>query len=116
MTLEGVAVWVSIASGLVATLAFAWSAIQYVNVRREQIRQQRFENVQRLVKTFAGFDMSPPSLALQLAAGFEFRFYPEYVLLLETLRAEHAFPGGQHAHQINAELDKSISTIRVGRS
>ena len=108
---EELALWVTVVGGLIGLGSLAWSARGYVQVRREEIRQQRFENMQRLVKTFAGFDS--PSLALQLAAGFEFRFYAEYLLLLETLRAEHGFPGGEHVPQILAELDKSIEAIRA---
>ena len=114
MSIDSLSTWIGIAIGLVSMAAFAWSAVRYVQVRRAEIHQQRFENIQRLVKLYANWSEQgqsvPMPLAPQIAAVFEFRNYPEYRELFSLLLKHHRF-NGPHADLINQLVAESIKYI-----
>jgi hypothetical protein len=114
MTIETLSYWVAIVVGLLSAIALSWSAVRYVQIRHAEIRQQRFANLDRLIRIYAGWSPDTPrgpvALAHQLMAAFELRNYPEYLPLFMYLHEYNKF-NGDHANEINNMVASSIDCI-----
>jgi hypothetical protein len=79
MSIELAASIAGIGAFLISMFALAWSAVKYIDVRRSELRQRRFENYHELIrKLVRGEDNRGPPLDSQIAMVFELRNYPEY--------------------------------------
>lgn len=111
---------VAVIGALGSTIALIVYSLLYMRDRRNQIRQQRFENYHRLVSDLVKGreDQKEPFLDSQIAVVYELRNYREYkevsIRILEGLRQEWA-GNSKHARLIE-EISYTIERLQKNRS
>ena len=102
-------------AALVSIGAIAVTAIHYINLRSQEIRQKRFEVYHSLIRDFVQPDQTTGATYLdrQIAVAFELRNFPEYyelsLRLLEGLL--HSWKEHDSGSQRNRLLDEMKRTI-----
>lgn len=79
--------WLEIIGLLLAYFGVLLPILQYLNQRRQEERDKRFNNFHRLVKELVEADPVTKTIMLdrQIAVAFEFRNYPAYYAIIERL-------------------------------
>jgi hypothetical protein len=108
----------TILSLLVAVAVLAFSAFRYVTVRRDELRNQRYERYHYLLRTVSsGFDAAGPlKLMSQRAYIYELRHFPEYKLLttrlLLSLLEEWKTNSPSHNLVLDTEIAETIAAFK----
>ena len=112
---EVIVVALAIATFLVSLLSLAWSAWRFVEVRREEQAQRRFENYHKLIGELVGGVRTNQQMKLdsQIAVVFELRNFPEYgevtIRILKSLREEWENVGTKP--RLLDEMDRAITAL-----
>jgi hypothetical protein len=101
-----------------AAVAFVWSAVQFILVRRKEQQAHEFETFHRLIKELVSPD--PPTQVVwidrQMAAVFELRNFPRYyevtVRILAGLRDKWSADPAFEWPRLIAEIDMTLLHIR----
>lgn len=100
-----------------AAVAFAWSAIQFILVRRHEQRTHEFETYHRLIKELVQPDATSQSTWIdrQVAVVFELRNFPRYypvtVRILNNLRSKFVLDPEFRWPYLLTELDLTLRHI-----
>lgn len=103
-----------------AAIAFAWSAVQFILVRRHEQRTHEFDAYHRLIKELVQPDPASQSTWIdrQVAVLFELRNFPRYypvtVRILNNLRGKFATDPKFCWPYLLAELDLTLQYIGEG--
>ncbi|MGF6097688.1 hypothetical protein [Pseudomonas sp. 18175] len=96
--------------------ALAFSAYRYVSLRKDELKNQRYERYHLLLRNVSkGHDAEGPfKLVSQRAFIYELRHFPEYKLLtvrlLTSLKEEWQEPGGIKG-KLDYEIEETISAL-----
>ena len=99
--IEAVALWATIAGTLIALLAIAWAAVNYVLIRSKEIKHQEY---QKFFEVMDHLGAPGHSIASKMAAAYELRKYPQYRDVIVRL-AQQAQYEGAAAGMLKAEMD-----------
>lgn len=108
----------TIFSLLITLAALAASAFRYVTVRRDELRNQRYERYHYLLRTVSsGFDTTGQlKLTSQRAYIYELRHFPEYkqltTRLLQSLLEEWKSNGSHHDAVLDIEAAETIAAFK----
>jgi hypothetical protein len=102
---------------ILAYLSLVVPILQYLNSRKQEERDKRFNNFHRLVKELVEGDPVTKIIMLdrQIATIFEFRNYPEYFDIIERLLIglKETWAGG--SQRLLIELDLTLKYIEYKR-
>lgn len=103
---------------LIVVLPLAWSAWEYMRLKRRDLRQERFKTYHELIKLLVERESSdtPKMLDRQIAIVYELKNFKEYfpvsLRILKGLREEWKEYGPKDKRErLLAEIDESISHI-----
>jgi hypothetical protein len=102
---------------LLAYLALVLPLLQYLNSRKQEERDKRFNNFHRLVKELVELDPVSKTIKLdrQIATIFEFRNYSEYFDIIERLLLGLKVTWTKESQRLLAELDLTLLYIKYKR-
>jgi hypothetical protein len=98
---ETLATWATILSSGLALLAIAWSAVNYIQIRRIEIKHQEY---QKFFEIMDHLGSQGNSIASKVAAAHELRKYPQYTDVIVRL-ADQVEISGSAAAMLKNELD-----------
>lgn len=115
--------WINTNSGwlgvLIALIPIIWGALQYLSLKRGEIRQREFENFHRLIRQLVERDDPniPLKLDRQTAIVFELRNYKPYfdvsIRILTGLKEDWTEYGPNNKRsRLMAEIDATISHMQ----
>ncbi len=108
----------TILSLLVAVGVLAFSALRYVTVRRDELRNQRYERYHHLLRTISSGSDAAGQLkrVSQRAYIYELRHFPEYkhltIRLVRSLVEEWRTNSGASDPVLEAEVDETIAALK----
>ncbi len=100
MTVESLAAWVGIIVGVLSLAAIAWSAVQYVLLRRREVAHQEY---QRFFEILDQVGKPGGSIASKMGAFYELRKYPDYKDVIVRICREVEV-AGDSAGPLKAEM------------
>ncbi len=104
-----IVIFITLLTFVISVAVLAFSAFRYVSIRREELRNERYEKYHKLMRDISkGYDTEGPmKLVSQRAFIYELRHFPEYkkltVRLLEALLGEW-----REKPEVNAKLTLEI--------
>ncbi len=108
----------TILSLLIAVAVLAFSALRYVTVRRDELRNQRYERYHYLLRTISsGWDAAGQLKRVsQRAYIYELRHFPEYKVLttrlLKSLLVEWSKNGADSDPLLKEEVAETIAALK----
>lgn len=108
----------TILSLLVAVAVLAFSALRYVTVRRDELRNQRYQRYHYLLRTISsGWDAAGQLKRVsQRAYIYELRHFPEYKVLttrlLKSLLEEWSKNGADNDPLLKEEIAETIAALK----
>jgi hypothetical protein len=102
---------------ILAYLGLIVPILQYLNSKKTEERDKRFNNFHRLVKELVDLDPITKTIKLdrQIATVFEFRNYPEYFDIIERLLLGLKENWAGESKRILTEIDLTLKYIRYKR-
>ena len=105
--IESIALWATILGSLIALLAIAWAAVNYVLIRKLEIKHQEY---QKFFEIMDHLGAQGHSVASKMAAAFELRKYPQYADVIVRLATKASYDGPS-AQMLKEELDLTAAFL-----
>jgi hypothetical protein len=106
---ETFALWATILGSVLALLALAWAAVNYVLLKKMEINHSEF---QRVFEIMDHLGAKGNSIASKMAAAYELRKYPQYAAVIVRL-AEKVEYDGAASDMLKSELDLTAEFFKT---
>lgn len=108
---ESAALWATILGSVVALLAIAWAAVNYVLIRKLEVKHQEY---QKFFEIMDHLGAEGHSVASKMAAAYELRKYPHYKEVITRL-AQKAQYSGPSAQMLKDEMELTAVFLERAR-